>query len=209
MKNNGKCKRIFNSKKQHDPRYAKFGFLEKYRTGKATPGSSRKQHKLFRRRETMKNVMGKRINALFKQFPRNELMTTLCQSVNSQLYQNYLEVMNEIATAKALNDEELFRIATTKYEIVYQKFIDENLNSRVNESKQVEKEAKDIRSRILSKEHKLKQLDNTISELEKNILKIEQQKENIKQLFLNIPDIMKSKIICGILLNHFLDCFIC
>ena len=130
-----------------------------------------------------KKELRRRRKKLLEDFPRDNLLISMAQSNNPQLYERLNKSLLSLVSAIDFVDEEMYNIAAAEYEICYQDFTSQNLNIEHNKKVQAQKAVDEIKERIRDKKDRIRKCNRKIGEFEKTIngitKKIERDKTNL------------------------------
>ena len=126
----------------------------------------------------------KEIAELFRQWNKSDLLLDQCASWNRELYKQWTSTLHDLGAAMALEDENMFEEAKARYIETFAIFGQNNLNLKLNQIRQKEKEHRqqqglihDLTFDIKARELKLQP---HVDYIEQERKKIEVMKERLK-----------------------------
>ena len=127
-----------------------------------------------------KKELKRRRKKLLEDFPRDNLLISMAQSNNPQLYERLNKSLLSLVSAIDFVDEEMYNIAVAEYEICYQDFTSQGLNIEHNKKVQAQKAVDEIKDRIRDKKDRIRKYTRDIAEYAKLIKGITKKKERDK-----------------------------
>ena len=127
-----------------------------------------------------KKELRRRRKKLLEDFPRDNLLISMAQSNNPQLYERLNKSLLSLVSAIDFVDEEMYNIGAAEYEICYQDFTFQGLNLEYNKREQAQKAVDEIKERIRNKNERIRKCNRDIVKYEKLIKGITKKKERDK-----------------------------
>ncbi len=127
-----------------------------------------------------KKELKRRRKKLLEDFPRDNLLISMAQANNPQLYERLNKSLLSLVSAIDFVDEEMYNIAVAEYEICYRDFTSQGLNIEHNKKVQAQKAVDEIKDRIRDKKDRIRKYTRDIAEYAKLIKGIAKKKERDK-----------------------------